>query len=165
MEHRARLPALRRLLSLLAACAAASAGAFALSDGTAMQCVARGDVVREVIAAPDDPAMKNRTGWSRQEDGRWIITWNAERLRALPPEIRDFLFFHECAHARVPTAVELEANCAGLIDMRLAGRGGPVAEQKLRAVVNMKEAYWQDTFACADAWLARERARGAAPPK
>jgi len=145
------------------ALAVAPARAFELSDGTSVQCVARGQVVAEVTAAAGDPDMKNRTGWARQEGGRWVITWNAGRLGVLAPEVRDFLFFHECAHARVPTDVELEANCAGLIDMRRAGRAGPAFEQKLRARVNMQEPYWQDTFACADAWFARERAKGTLP--
>lgn len=165
MRRRGRL--LRMAAAVLLACAYAVATpsrAFTLADGTVMQCVARGAVVAEVTAAPGDPDMKSRTGWARMDGGRWIITWNAERLRVLAPELRDFLFFHECAHARVPTEIELEANCAGLIDMRRAGRGGPAAEQKLRGLVNMQEPYWQDTFACADAWFERERARGGGPP-
>lgn len=152
-------------LALLAcAWAMAPAHAFTLADGTAVQCVARGAVVAEATAAPGDPDMKSRTGWARKDGERWVITWNAERLLVLAPEIRDFLFFHECAHVRVPTEVELEANCAGLIDMRRAGRAGPVFEQRLRARVNMQEPYWQDTFACADAWFERERQRGSGPP-
>jgi len=148
------------IVAIVLACAGAPAAGFALADGTLIRCVARGEVVPEDMAAAGDPDMKNRTGWARRGDTGWQITWNAERLKALSPEVRDFLFFHECAHARVPTEVELEANCAGLIDMRLAGRAGPAYEQKLRARVNMREPYWQDTFACADAWLARERAKG-----
>ena len=152
-------------VALLAAWAlAVPAAAFTLADGTAITCVARGAVVTEVTAPPGDPDMKSRTGWARRDGERWLITWNAERLQVLAPEIRDFLFFHECAHARVPTEVELEANCAGLIDMRRAGRAGPAFEQKLRARVNMQEPYWQDTFACADAWFDRERQRGNGPP-
>lgn len=157
------LPEFLALCVLALGGAAAPARAFQLADGTPMQCVARGQVVAEVTAVPGDPDMQRRTGWARQEGGRWVITWNAERLRVLAPELRDFLFFHECAHARVPTDVELEANCAGLIDMRRAGRAGPAFEQKLRASVNMREPYWQDTFACADAWFARERAKGGNP--
>lgn len=164
MERRTGLLHVVLLGALAVACTGGAAHAFTLADGTVMQCVARGEVVSEATAAPDDPAMKSRTGWARKEGGRWVITWNPERLRGLPPELRDFLFFHECAHARVPTEIELEANCAGLIDMRRAGRGGPAAEDKLRARVNMREPYWQDTFACADAWFERERTRGAVPP-
>lgn len=154
---------IRMLLALILVGAALPAKAFLLADGVPMQCVARGDVVEEIVAAPGDPAMQNRTGWTRRDGGRWVITWNAQRLGVLPPELRDFLFFHECAHARVPTDVELEANCAGLIDMRRANRAGPAFEQRLRARVNMRDPYWQDTFACADAWAERERVRGGAP--
>jgi hypothetical protein len=146
-------------LSLTLAGTAPTVAAFTFADGTTAPCVARGEVVKEITAAPDDPDMQRRTGWARRVDGRWQITWNAQRLAGLTPEVRDFLFFHECAHARVPTEVELEANCAGLIDMRLAGRATPELEAKLRAQYG-KVDYWKDTFACADAWFARERATG-----
>jgi hypothetical protein len=147
--------------ALVAACMTGRAEAFALSDGAIAQCIARGEVVPETTAAQDDPAMKNRSGWTRRAGAGWQITWNAARLKALPPEVRDFLFYHECAHARVPTEVELEANCAGLIDMRLAGRAGPAFENKLRSYFDARESYWADTFACADAWFAREREKSA----
>jgi len=116
--------------------------------------------VIEIVAPTDDPQMRSRTGLTAKVDGRWQITWNVPRLQSLPPEVRDFLFFHECAHARVPTEVELEANCAGLIDMRAAGRATPALEAKLRGYFG-KHPYWEDTFACADAH--RERTGKAGP--
>ena len=146
------------LVLVLAQCALAFAGhavAFTFADGTTGQCIARGELVVETTAAPDDAAMQRRTGWSRRIGERWQITWNAQRLQALPPEVRDFLFFHECAHARVPTEAELEANCAGLVDMRLAGRATPAFEAKLRRFFPADNEYWNDTFRCANASAVR----------
>ncbi len=126
------------------------AAAFTFADGTTGACIAGNEVVIEAVSSPDDPQMRSRTGLTAKVDGRWRITWNALRLQSLPPEVRDFLFFHECAHARLPTEVELEANCAGLVAMRAAGRATPVLEAKLRGYFG-KHPYWEETFACADA--------------
>lgn len=155
---------LRAGIALMVAAAALPAAAFTFADGTAGVCMARGEVVVEVIASPDDPVMQKRTGLTSRAGERWQITWNEQRLKSLPPELRDFLFFHECAHARVPTEVELEANCAGLIDMRAAGRAGFAVEARLRRQVG-RAPYWTDTFKCADEYAARERERGAASPE
>ncbi len=112
---------------------AGPAGAFTFADGAKAVCIARGEIVTEIDAEPGDPFKPhNRTALAERTADGWRITWNLERLHGLPPEVRDFLFFHECAHARVPTENELEANCAGLLDMRAAGRAGPAFEAKLR---------------------------------
>lgn len=140
------------------------AAAFTFADGTTAECVARGEVVAEVTLAGDDPAIRNRTGLASRVDGRWQITWNGPRLKSLPSEVHDFIFFHECAHVRVPTEVELEANCAGLIDMRAAGRAGPDFEARLRAKFPRQEPYWDTTFRCADVYAERERAKPSAAP-
>jgi hypothetical protein len=138
-------------LAVAGAFATSAAHAFAMADGTIVQCIARGAVVPEVYAGADNPFAKlGRTGLAERIDGGYRITWNTERLASLPPEVRDFIFFHECAHARVPTENELEANCAGLLDMRAAGRAGPAFEKKLRSYFP-GVAYWADTFTCADA--------------
>jgi hypothetical protein len=135
---------------LALALAASPAAAFTFSDGSTMSCMARGELVPEAMAAPDDPTMAGRAGWARRVGERWQIIWNEKRLKELPPELHDFVFFHECAHARVPTEVELEANCAGLVAMRRAGRAGPAVESKLRAMYP-SNGYWLNTFRCADA--------------
>ena len=146
---------IRRTLCALAAAAnvvaALDAAAFVLSDGSSIQCVVGGSVVSEVYASPDDAFAKlGRTGLAERVEGGYRITWHTQRLNGLPPEVRDFIFFHECAHARVPTENELEANCFGLLDMRAAGRAGPTLERKLRGYFP-GNTYWSDTFACADA--------------
>ena len=152
LSHRAA--AIRRTLAAVAAAASVAAvdsAAFALSDGSSIQCVAAGSVVPEIYAGPEDAFAKlGRTGLAERVEGGYRITWHAQRLNGLPPEVRDFIFFHECAHARVPTENELEANCFGLLDMRAAGRAGPALERKLRGYFP-GNTYWNDTFACADA--------------
>lgn len=142
---------------------AAPTAAFTFADGTTTQCIAGGAVVTEIDAQPADPFKpQNRIALAERTEDGWRIIWNVERFSRLPPEVRDFLFFHECAHARVPTAIELEANCMGLVHMREAGRAGPAFEAKLRRYFPADNEYWNETFRCADA--KRNPARPAAPP-
>jgi hypothetical protein len=139
-------------MAVAAALAASQAAAFELSDGSKVTCTARGAPVREYAAPADDPIMRDRTGLTVPEGKGYAIGWNVARLAKLPPVVRDFLFFHECAHARVPTTVELTANCEGLKAMRAAGRAGAKVEADLAAYFNANNAgaYWQQTVACAD---------------
>lgn len=139
-------------LALACLLCAAPAAAFTFADGTTTRCIAGGAVVTEIEAQPTDPFKpQNRVALAERTDTGWRITWNLERFSRLPPEVRDFLFFHECAHARVPTDNELEANCMGLVHMREAGRAGPAFEARLRGYFPRDSAYWDDTFRCADA--------------
>lgn len=139
-------------LALVCLLCAAPAAAFTFADGTTTRCIAGGAVVTEIEAQPTDPFKpQNRVALAERTDTGWRITWNLERFSRLPPEVRDFLFFHECAHARVPTDNELEANCMGLVHMREAGRAGPAFEARLRGYFPRDSAYWDDTFRCADA--------------
>jgi hypothetical protein len=145
------------LLAICVAAAAADLGAFTFRDGSSVQCIVRGVAVEEVVPPPGDPFYTPpRTGQAVRAGDRYRILWNAQRLRALPNEVHDFIFFHECAHARLATDNELEANCAGLQAMRAAGRAGPVVEDKIRAMFGPANAFWAETFACAD--------RGGSPP-
>src|SRR5262245_25637457 len=59
------------------------------------------------------------------------ITWDVQKLAMLPPAVHDFIYFHECAHAHVPTSDELKANCVGLADMRAAGMASPQIEAQI----------------------------------
>ncbi len=153
------LPAAALALGLCAAPAAA----FTFADGTATRCIAAGAVVTEIDAQSTDPFKpQNRVALAERTGTGWRITWNVERFRPLPPEVRDFLFFHECAHARVPTDNELEANCMGLVHMREAGRAGPAFEARLRRYFPADSEYWNETFRCADA--KRGAPRPALPP-
>jgi hypothetical protein len=145
---------MKRIVILVAGFAGATvinpATAFMFADGTTAQCVAGGRVVAEKIAQLGDPAVENRVARTARVGDGWQITWNQERLKLLSPEVRDFLFFHECAHARIPTENEREANCTGLKDMRAAGRAGPAFETRLRGNFPANSDYWNDTFKCAD---------------
>jgi len=134
------------------ACLLASFGsrAFTFADGTAVSCVAGGKTVEEVDAEPGQAAV-GFTGKTVRTDSGFYIIWNPAKLKTLPPEVHDYIFFHECAHARVPTVDELQANCAGLKDMRAAGRGGFALESKLGAFFGAGNDYWARTLKCADA--------------
>ncbi len=138
------------LAFLLATACAAPAAAFTMSDGKTVSCVARGASVREYEAPATDPLMRDRTGMTFPENGHYAIAWNLTKLNALPPAVHDFIFFHECAHARIPTTDELQANCGGLKDMREAGRAGPAVEEALAAYFGAGNVYWESTVKCAD---------------
>lgn len=145
---------MRIALLLLVPCTlilAEGAQAFTLRDGTAIACVVRGEVIAEEVPPPGDPFYSPpRTGHAVRSGDRYRILWNEQRLKGLPDEVHDFIFFHECAHVRLATDNELEANCAGLKDMRAAGRAGPRVEAKLRALFGPGNRFWAETFACAD---------------
>ena len=64
--------------------------------------------------------------------------------------MHDLIFFHECAHAQIPTTDELRANCVGLKMMRAAGKGGFAVESKLAAFYGPGNDYWARTLKCAD---------------
>jgi len=129
--------------------ASVGADGFTFADGTSTSCVAGGKQVTEVDAEPNQAGL-DFTGKTVRMSSGFVIIWNAERLKALPPEVHDYLFFHECAHARVPTADELKANCAGLQDMRAAGRAGFAVESRLGAFYGSGSDYWARTLQCAN---------------
>jgi hypothetical protein len=93
-------------------------------------------------------------------NGSARISWDTAKLNSLSPAVHDFMYFHECAHARVPTSDELMANCVGLIDMRAANRSSDAIEQILdRFHTNLGfmgprygvgSAYWARTVQCAN---------------
>jgi hypothetical protein len=124
--------------------------AFTFSDGTSANCMARGELVPEYSPSPGTEVM-NYTGRTVRVGSGYQIVWNAQKLAALPPVVHDYLFFHECAHARVPTTDEVEANCAGLKDMRAAGRAGVAVEARLAAFYGPNNGYWMNTLRCANA--------------
>jgi len=152
-------------LCLAAPLVAGSAAAFVMSDGTTTQCVARGHVVAEIQAAPDQSIVKQgRTAMTVPFGQEYQIIWNPQKLSTLPPAMRDFLFFHECAHAQVPTNDENIANCVGLIAMRAAGRAGSDVEAKLAAFYGANNGYWLQTLQCANASKVAPAGTEAAPP-
>ena len=126
--------------------------AFTFCDGTTMRCDVAGVPVAEYDAPPGHPlVVNNHSGLVERDGPGYRIAWNAAVLTGLPPEVHDFLFFHECAHASVPTQDELLANCVGLKTMRAAGRAGFAIETRLGAFYGRGSEYWRNTLACANA--------------
>jgi len=106
--------------------------------------------VVEANAEPGDEVYRlGRTAIVTPTGSGYRITWNAKKLDSLPAEVHDFIFFHECAHASVPTRDELGANCVGLREMRAAGRAGFAVEAKLAAFYGPRSTYWENTLKCA----------------
>jgi len=123
--------------------------AFTFWDGTSTQCIAAGRAVSEVDADPG-PAL-GCTGKAVEDAGDLRIVWNRAKLDALPAVMHDYIFFHECAHLRVPTRDEIKANCVGLKDMRAAGRAGAAVEARIAAFYGARNDYWARTLQCTDA--------------
>jgi hypothetical protein len=142
------------VLFALTLLAAAPAAAFTFSDGSSMQCIAHGRVVNEFYAPPEHEVAKlGRIGMTVTNDKDYVIIWNTAELNKLPAAIHDLLFFHECAHAQIPTKEELKANCEGLKAMRAAKRAGFAVENQLALFYDHigSRAYWEDTLKCANA--------------
>jgi hypothetical protein len=140
------------LACVVALTASRAADAFTFADGTTMRCIVEGQLVEEYVAPSDHPlVVRNHTGIVETHGSGYRIAWNAANLNSLPPDVRDFIFFHECAHASVPTRDELVANCVGLKAMRAAGRAGFAVEARLGAFYGAGSEYWRRTVECADA--------------
>jgi hypothetical protein len=132
---------------------ASEAGAFTFSDGTTMRCIVGGAPIEEMIAPASHPVVsRGRIALTERAGASYRIIWNEKQLQALPREVHDFIFFHECAHASVPTQSEVMANCVGLQAMRTAGRGGFAIESRLAAFYGPDSAYWRQTLSCANAF-------------
>lgn len=131
---------------------ATDAAAFVFSDGTATVCIAGGRPVIESDGGPGSKVVQlGYTGITSPVGSGYQIQWNAKKLGQLPPAVHDMIFFHECAHAQVPTTDELRANCAGLAAMRAAGRAGFAVESRISAYLGPGNDYWAKTLKCADA--------------
>jgi hypothetical protein len=146
----------KRALSLIAgAClsfASAHAPAFVFADGAAAECRVGDRVVLEVDAAPDSTLVqRGHVAITEPVGSGYRIEWNVKKLASLPGAVHDLLFFHECAHAQVPTTNELRANCVGLQLMRAAGRAGFAVESRLAAYYGAGNDFWAKTLACANA--------------
>jgi hypothetical protein len=143
--------ALRLLVGGAALALVQASVAFTFVDGTSLRCVAAGRPVLEYDAPPGHRLIAdNHIGIVEPIGTGYRIAWNAAMLSRLPPEMHDFIFFHECAHASVPTQDELLANCQGLKAMRAAGRAGPAVEARLGAFYGRGSEYWRKTLACAN---------------
>ena len=140
-----RVVALSGLLAV-----ALQAGAFTFSDGSTMRCYVDGAPIDEMNAPTS--ALQGRIALTERAGASYRILWNEARLKTLPREMHDYIFFHECAHASVPTQNEVTANCVGLQAMRAAGRAGFAVESRLAAFYGPGSVYWRETLACANAF-------------
>jgi hypothetical protein len=132
--------------------AAPASRAFTFSDGTTAQCIVNSQAIPEINAPPEHEFSKlGRTGMTVTSGSQYMIIWNTKMLGELPPAIHDLLFFHECAHAQIPTKDELKANCAGLKAMRAANRAGFAVEAELAKFYGPTSGYWAETLKCANA--------------
>ena len=162
VHARARAGTFAAIVLVATLLAPAGAAAFTFSDGSHGECATSEGVAREREHGADDPsAPRGFIGVTHHEPGSgWTIDWNLLLLSSAPDVEHDFVFFHECAHARTGTRDELEANCTGLVDMRAAGRAGRVVEAKLAAYhhrqgylgepYGVARDYWARTVACAN---------------
>ena len=129
---------------------APQASAFTFSDGSAMRCYVDGAPIDERFAPVS--VLHGRIALTERAGASYQILWNEAQLKTLPAQMHDFIFFHECAHASVPTQDEVVANCVGLQAMRAAGRAGFAVESKLAAFYGPGSVYWRKTLACANAF-------------
>jgi len=140
----------------------ASASAFAFSDGVEETCTTSDGVVRENYHPADDPtAPAGFIAVTHFDPGfGWVTDWNLLLLSSASSEVHDFVFFHECAHAKSRSFDEVKANCLGLLDMRAEGRAGPAVETRLAAFhkrmgdmgppYGQGQVFWARTIACAN---------------
>jgi hypothetical protein len=141
--------------------------AFTFSDGIEEVCTTSDGMVRERYHPADDPtAPGGFIGFTHFDPAAgWIVDWNVLMLSSAPSYVHDFVFFHECAHAKLRTFDEVKANCLGLIDMRAEGRAGKVIEARLAAYhkrlgdmgpeYGQGSVFWARTLACANSSAGR----------
>lgn len=184
------LPGLRFLITSVLLAAAASAAAFPLSDGTETDCPvsrdgksgpARIKWVQYERLQDRDPELGKAVAVVRQaEDGWPVIYIDAvahKRGRLTNAGLWDFVFFHECAHAREPALTEIEANCAAYLEMEKRGLMNPIRFKDIEAahlqILNLPAEYggngiefWRRTLECVQAGgrKAGQPGSSAAPP-
>ena len=114
--------------------ASISAIAFERSDGTVVRCEVTRNAetreIREVWLGHGDPGDRHpelggaaavvRTG----TDGWPVIYFDSVVFKAMTerdPHMSDFVFYHECAHAKYETHDEIEANCIAYLELERQG--------------------------------------------
>ncbi|KUO57587.1 MAG: hypothetical protein APF80_05500 [Alphaproteobacteria bacterium BRH_c36] len=76
------------------------------------------EVEEDQIARHPFPPWFGRT--RRNDDGTWLIEFNvlAMNVYKVSDDMKKFIFYHECAHARLNDGSERVADCDGLAQMR-----------------------------------------------
>lgn len=158
------------LMSLMAA--ASSAGAFERTDGVVTRCEAERNgerrEVKEVWLGFGDvgdrhPELGGAAAVVRLDPEGWpVIYFDNVVFKAMmltDPHMADFIFYHECAHARDPDKSEIEANCEAFIELQQQGLMTPAKEYALGATHRRMlrlpsryggngEVFWEQTMAC-----------------
>jgi len=111
-------------MAALATLAPRPAMALKIGDWEAV-CMAPNAITGEIqaveeahIARRPYPPFFGRT--QRNEDGTWLIEFNvlAMNVYKVSDDMKKFVFYHECAHARLNEGSERIADCEGLKHMR-----------------------------------------------
>ena len=149
-----------------------SAWAFERTDGVVVQCEAerKGErrEVKEVWLGFGDvgdrhPELGGAAAVVRLDGEGWpVIYFDNVVFKAMlvsDPHMADFIFYHECAHARDPDKSEIEANCEAFLQLQQQGLMTPVKENALGATHRRMrrlpsryggngEIFWEQTMAC-----------------
>jgi hypothetical protein len=144
------------------------ATAFVLANGEQINCTVQ--TALGPYTVPEQSGFANGfAGFtSFGPNGLPIITFDPSRIWPIAQQLPiavEFLFYHECAHARFgtrftsPQQSELGANCEGLRKMRNDGKITPAQEMEVGQYHSINNvyanlfgngaAYWQMTLACA----------------
>ncbi len=154
--------------------AAAPAHAFTLSDGTEAHCpldrngksgVATERWVQYKTLDERDPELGKAVAVVRTDPQGWpMILIDAvayQQSKAVMAAMWDFIYFHECAHARDPRLSEIGANCAAYLAMQDRGLMNAIRFKDIEAahlrILNLPEQYggngiefWKRTLDCVD---------------
>ncbi len=160
---------------MLSLSAALPARALPLSDGNELECV----VSRDGRSGPAtekwvhyerlqdrDPELGKAVAVVRHDERGWPVIYidavAHKRGRLTNAGLWDFVFLHECAHARDPNFTEIEANCEAYLEMERRGLMNPIRLKDIEAahlqILNLPQEYggngiefWRRTLACVQA--------------
>ncbi len=162
------------VLMLVTLLLASPVRAFTLSDGTEASCqVSRdgrtGNATERWSNYQNvndrDPELGKAVAVVRRDEQGWpVIILDAvayKQSKAVMAAMWDFIFFHECAHAREPAMTEIDANCDAYIAMQARGLMNPIRSKDIEAahlrIMNLPDEYggngigfWRLTMECVD---------------
>ncbi len=166
------LPAWLYALLLCLMAFGSPAGAFERTDGVVTRCeVERNGERREVKevwlgfgdVGDRHPELGGAAAVVRLDREGWpVIYFDNVVFKAMlvsDPHMADFIFYHECAHARDPDKSEIEANCEAFLELQQQGLMTPAKEHALGATHRRMlrlpsryggsgEVFWEQTMAC-----------------
>jgi hypothetical protein len=167
-----RFFSLRQGLLLYMLLLAQSGWAFERTDGVVVKCQAerngeRRDVKEVWLGFGDvgdrHPELGGAAAVVRLDSEGWpVIFFDNVVFKAMlvsDPHMADFIFYHECAHARDQDKSEIEANCEAFLQLQQQGLMTPAKEYALGATHRRMrrlpsryggsgEVFWEQTMAC-----------------